>query len=74
VEVLGTHFNIMSYEDEGQIATTLLEGAVKVSKVGQTRLMKPGQQVVWNQNNQFVMNNDVDIDEVIAWEKRTVSF
>lgn len=30
IEVLGTHFNVMAYEDESVIRTTLLEGAVKV--------------------------------------------
>ena len=31
VTVLGTHFNINSYTDEGSVKTTLLEGSVKVS-------------------------------------------
>jgi len=31
VEVLGTHFNINSYADEGSVKTTLLEGSVSVS-------------------------------------------
>ncbi|WP_316791467.1 FecR family protein [Pedobacter frigoris] len=31
VEVLGTHFNINSYKDEGSVKTTLLEGSVLVS-------------------------------------------
>jgi ferric-dicitrate binding protein FerR (iron transport regulator) len=33
VEVLGTHFNINSYADEGSIKTTLLEGSVRVSSL-----------------------------------------
>ncbi len=32
VEVLGTHFNIMAYGDEGAVKTTLLEGSVKVKE------------------------------------------
>src|SRR5690606_5397237 len=31
VEVLGTHFNVNSYDDEASIKTTLLEGKVRVS-------------------------------------------
>ncbi|MBB5439514.1 ferric-dicitrate binding protein FerR (iron transport regulator) [Pedobacter sp. AK017] len=31
VTVLGTHFNISAYKDEGAIKTTLLEGSVRVS-------------------------------------------
>jgi len=34
VEVLGTHFNIMSYDDENTVKTTLLSGSVKVSSNG----------------------------------------
>jgi transmembrane sensor len=34
VEVLGTHFNIMSYDDEKTVKTTLLSGSVKVSSNG----------------------------------------
>jgi ferric-dicitrate binding protein FerR (iron transport regulator) len=33
VEVLGTHFNINSYADEGSTRTTLLEGSVRVSSL-----------------------------------------
>ena len=32
VEVLGTQFNVMAYNDEPIVATTLLEGRVKISK------------------------------------------
>src|SRR5690606_3191584 len=33
VEVLGTHFNINSYPEEGEVKTTLLEGSVRVSSL-----------------------------------------
>jgi ferric-dicitrate binding protein FerR (iron transport regulator) len=39
IEVLGTHFNINAYTDEGHVKTSLLEGAIKVNKV----LLRPGQ-------------------------------
>src|SRR5687767_13915672 len=61
VKVLGTHFNIMAYSEEGKIATTLLEGSVQVKsevrslKSDQTSdlrpqtsvVLVPGQQAVW---------------------------
>ena len=34
VEVLGTHFNVNSYEDEDGVRTTLIEGRVRVSSRG----------------------------------------
>jgi transmembrane sensor len=39
VEVLGTHFNINSYADEGSTKTTLLEGSVRVSSLLSSRAM-----------------------------------
>ncbi|WP_315816492.1 FecR family protein [Paraflavitalea speifideaquila] len=33
VEVLGTHFNVMSYNEESTIKATLLEGSVRVTPV-----------------------------------------
>ncbi|MGA9649275.1 FecR family protein, partial [Pedobacter sp.] len=45
VEVLGTHFNINAYGDNGRTKTTLLEGRVAVSAEGDiTRQLKPGQE------------------------------
>ena len=62
VEVLGTHFNINSYKDEGAIKTTLLEGAVKVNN----KRLRPGQQSVVNQHGiQIVKANS---EEAIAWK------
>ncbi len=34
VEVLGTRFNIMAYQNEAKVRTTLLQGAVKVTHNG----------------------------------------
>jgi len=47
-EVLGTHFNIHAYPDEGAIKTTLLSGAVKVTDLisEQKVLLRPGQQSI----------------------------
>lgn len=46
VRVLGTHFNISSYHNQGDIVTTLLEGSVAVSALGsgQQEQLKVGQQ------------------------------
>ncbi|HMI04006.1 MAG TPA: FecR family protein [Pedobacter sp.] len=42
VEVLGTHFNINSYADEGSVKTTLLEGSVKVSSLTPSPSLRGG--------------------------------
>lgn len=83
VEVLGTHFNIMSYTDESSIKTTLLEGSVRVTPVPvaggepmarNSRLLSPGQQAVLAEkaitngsSNPFKIV-EADIEESISWK------
>lgn len=65
VEVLGTHFNVMAYEDEAAIKTTLLEGSVKVVTGISTKTIKPGEQALLNKGDITV--HSVDAEDVIAW-------
>ena len=70
VEVLGTHFNVMSYADEPAIKTTLLEGAVKMSNnENQPVLLKPGQQASYSPADGRLQVKTVNIDNVISWQK-----
>src|SRR6187455_1313496 len=75
IEVLGTHFNINSYEDEGSIKTALLEGSVKVTslKTGESKLITPGQQAQLNTNGQIAIHK-ADIDKVMAWKNGYFNF
>ncbi len=68
VEVLGTHFNIMSYEEEDMNRTTLLEGSVKLTNSSAAMLLKPGQQAVIDHSGKMKLLNDVDTEEAIAWK------
>ncbi|HZW69216.1 MAG TPA: FecR domain-containing protein, partial [Hanamia sp.] len=69
VAVLGTHFNINAYDDEGNTKTTLLEGSVKVSKGNLHRIIVPGEQAVINNLSDIInVNNDANLDAVIAWK------
>jgi len=77
IEDIGTHFNINAYNDEPATKTTLLEGAVKVSKGKVSAILKPGQQsVVMNKgDNSFVnVSNNVNTDLVMAWKNGKFSF
>lgn len=67
VEVLGTHFNVNAYQDEPQIATTLLEGSVKVNVKGRTQLIRPGQQIV-NYGGRLQVN-EVSLDDITDWKE-----
>jgi transmembrane sensor len=76
VEVLGTHFNIMAYENEKVIKTTLMEGSVRVSKLGtsHTGLLKPGQQSVYQEKKGFKIDGSINVDESISWKNGQISF
>lgn len=68
VEVLGTHFNINSYNDEGSVRTTLLEGSVRVAGYdGETVVLKPDQQSVVSRAKQIDVSS-VDVGDVVAWK------
>jgi transmembrane sensor len=70
IEVLGTHFNVNAYRDEGTIKTTLLEGKVKVSSMvnGQWSILKPGEQVSVSHSSQLSKPIPVQTEEVLAWK------
>nr|WP_240966322.1 FecR family protein [Pseudoflavitalea sp. G-6-1-2] len=77
IEVLGTSFNVSSYENEANISTTLIEGAVKVSVDAGSRsaILKPGQQASIQQGtNNLAVVNDVDTDKIIAWKNGYFNF
>ncbi|WP_119079151.1 FecR family protein [Chitinophaga alhagiae] len=66
IEVLGTHFNVMAYANEPHMETTLLEGAVRVSKGSRSEVIKPGRQVQLSGSEMTVRS--VDTDDAIAWK------
>ncbi|WGQ10073.1 FecR family protein [Pedobacter gandavensis] len=74
VSVLGTHFNISSYEDDGFVKTTLLEGKVKVQlkDLDVSALLSPGEQSVLKDRTFNVQK--VDVEEAIAWKNNTFVF
>jgi len=66
VEVLGTHFNISSYADDAVEKTTLLEGSVKLSASGNSKVLKPGQQAKLIAGK--IQIGETDTDLAVAWK------
>src|SRR5690606_38673665 len=70
VEVLGTQFNINAYEDEADITTTLVEGAVNVRQPGTNHgsrtQLKPGEQARLSSNKITV--HEINTEEFTAWK------
>lgn len=74
IKVLGTHFNINAYPDEGVIKTTLLEGSVQVTNPsGAPVTLSPGQQSTTDSQGVIFVQN-VDTDAVVAWKNGTFQF
>lgn len=69
ITVLGTHFNVNGYTDEGEIRTTLIEGKVAVSQNGGAqKYLRPGQQSI-NGEKSLSINFSPDLEEVMAWKE-----
>ncbi|WP_291912269.1 FecR family protein [Chitinophaga sp. CB10] len=68
IQVLGTGFDIMSYADEKEQRTTLVEGAVKVKAGTIEKYLKPGQQVALDNETGVATVQDADVQGVIAWK------
>jgi len=67
VKVLGTHFNIMAYENEKSKDVTLLEGSVQITKGNNEQNLAPGQQgrII---SSKIILVNSADTDEVTGWK------
>lgn len=74
VEVLGTHFNVNAYGDEGNIKTSLLEGSVKIKSGQASGLLKPGEQAILGGNVNKIEIKKADMSEVMAWKNGLFQF
>lgn len=75
VRVLGTHFNVNTFNDDGDgidSKVTLLEGVVKVDIGKINTFLRPGQQAVVANGINVV--DDVNLDLVMAWKNGYFQF
>jgi len=75
VEVLGTHFNVMGYDDEGMVKTTLVEGKVKVIKGSNHIMLLPNQQgSLLRENDNLKIDWNADVNKAISWKNGLFDF
>jgi ferric-dicitrate binding protein FerR (iron transport regulator) len=72
VEVLGTTFNIMAYDEFGRKEITLLSGKVNVHLNDAEQELKPGQSLVLKDHFYYV--NEVKADEASGWVQNKFNF
>lgn len=73
VRVLGTEFNLRSYEGEAR-STTLLEGRVRVESGEEQVELTPGQQAVEVAGRGGLLVREVDVNSAVAWRKGVFLF
>lgn len=74
VNVLGTHFNVMAYENEASMAITLLEGSINVAGNKSNVTLRPGQQAQLKLGEDFMVLNNVNLEETLSWKNGYFQF
>ncbi|MGL5692417.1 MAG: FecR family protein, partial [Bacteroidales bacterium] len=67
--VLGTKFNVKSYDNHQETIVSLREGAVQVvsDKDQTTMVLAPGDQLALNRNNGDMSRSKVNVDWFVSW-------
>jgi transmembrane sensor len=79
IDVSGTSFNVVSYDDDTQSEVTLIEGKVRLSaEKGPVKkeygTIHPGQRAVFKKESLEVNTNDVEVDKYISWRDGNLIF
>lgn len=74
VTVLGTTFNVKSYNNEKEIYATLIEGSILFNYDKHAKKIIPGEQVVYNKNEHDAQIKYVDTKEYTAWVDKMFNF
>lgn len=79
VDVLGTSFDVLSYDDDTQSEVTLIEGKVSISSENELGkkdygTIHPGQRAVFKEESREVYTEEVDVDKYISWRDGNLIF
>lgn len=77
IEVLGTSFNVYSYEENDFVETSLIEGSVRLYDSGspsESFILKPSQKAIYSKNNGKISFHDTDNVKETAWTQNHLVF
>lgn len=74
VKVLGTAFNVESYENTATIQVALLRGSVAFSATGDAVVLKPGEIADLNRRDGRTTVRQGDVEAIIAWTQGRFNF
>ncbi len=69
VSVLGTKFNVTSYDNDEQVMTTLAEGCVEVGNGQKTVRLQKEEQALFHKEQGSFQVQKVDVDLHLAWKE-----
>jgi hypothetical protein len=72
ITVLGTHFNVNSYDDEPETKTALLEGAISLFNGTISKKLEPGERSV--NNGKDIKITKTNLSQDIAWKNGYFEF
>lgn len=69
ITVLGTSFNLKSYDNEPEIVTTLVTGCIRQSyENGDTVVLTPNIQAVYTKKNCSLLTQQINTVEALGWK------
>lgn len=74
ITVLGTAFNLKNETKSSNIIATLVEGSICFETPGQKVLLKPGQQLTFNQESNSIDIMQVDTNEYTSWKNGLLKY
>ena len=76
IVVTGTRFHVSAYDDDPLWQTTLVDGAIAVTGDGDTVVLRPHQQYMFNQKNETGCLREVSAEKVVfvPWMSGTQTF
>ena len=75
VTAIGTKFNIKAYNEDNTITTTLVEGKVMAETSGQTMMLMPNQEAVYDKSSGMISKSDLQDDaHAVPWMQNAILF
>jgi transmembrane sensor len=76
VQVLGTHFNIMAYDEEKIVSTTLIEGRVNMVVGKYSKSLLPGQRATMDEKGELTLHlqDSARLESITSWKNEFFHF
>jgi transmembrane sensor len=74
INVLGTVFNLSAYDQDNEVQATLISGSIAVNTSIDHTVIKPGQKATVGSQSVIRVDNNVDLDQILAWREGVFRF